>query len=120
MISSLCLSMIFSENRFPLCADATLRVRIMLQGPSFRVVHPSRLLPTWKISAANSRKPEFAGLVPRNDECHDRLVTLPMLLSSRPLVAHAQEFHRPVWYRDPEHRADGSLYKVNLAAMGAD
>jgi hypothetical protein len=33
MISSLCLSMIFSENRFPLCANAALRVRIMLQPP---------------------------------------------------------------------------------------
>jgi hypothetical protein len=31
MILSLCLSMIFSENRFPLCANAALRVRIMLE-----------------------------------------------------------------------------------------
>ena len=30
MISSVCLSMIFSENRFPLGANAALRVRIML------------------------------------------------------------------------------------------
>src|SRR4051812_37014579 len=30
MISFLYLSMIFSENRFPLCANAALRVRIML------------------------------------------------------------------------------------------
>jgi hypothetical protein len=30
MISSLCLSVIFSENRLPLCANAALRVRIML------------------------------------------------------------------------------------------
>ena len=30
MISSLCSSMIFSESRFPLCANAALRVRIML------------------------------------------------------------------------------------------
>jgi hypothetical protein len=28
--SSFCLSMIFSENRFPLCAGAALRVGIML------------------------------------------------------------------------------------------
>jgi len=30
MISSLCLSMIFSENRFPLCANAAVPVLIML------------------------------------------------------------------------------------------
>ena len=30
MIASVCLSMIFSENRFSLCANAALRVRIML------------------------------------------------------------------------------------------
>jgi len=105
--------MIFSENRFPLCADAALRVRIMLYGSVSGSHHPSGLLPTWKITGANSGKPEF-GVRDRN------LAQLPDASSPCPLVAHAQEFHRPVGYGDPEHRADGPLHQVNLAAMGAD
>src|SRR5487761_2455626 len=42
------------------------------------------------------------------------------ILRPRPLVAHAQQFHRPVRYRDPEGRADGPFHQMNLPAMGAD
>ena len=38
----------------------------------------------------------------------------------RALVAYAQEFHRPVRYRDPEGRADGPFHQIDLPAMGAD
>jgi len=41
-------------------------------------------------------------------------------LRPRPLVAHAQEFHRPVRYRDPEGRADGAFHQMDVAAMSAD
>ena len=37
-----------------------------------------------------------------------------------PFVAYAQQLDRPVWYRDPEGGADGSLHQMNLPAMGAD
>src|SRR4029077_12875265 len=40
MLSSLCLSMIFSENRFQLCANAALRVRITLWRVGQRPVEP--------------------------------------------------------------------------------
>src|SRR5260370_28069673 len=37
-----------------------------------------------------------------------------------PLVAYAQQFHRPVRYCDPEGRADGAFHQMDVAAMGAD
>src|SRR3974390_1212101 len=46
------------------------------------------------------------------------ILTAARTLSSRPLVADAQEFHRPVRYRDPERRADGSFHHMDLTAMG--
>src|SRR5260370_7691772 len=40
--------------------------------------------------------------------------------SPRPLVAHAQEFHRPVRDGDPEGRADGACHQMDFAPMAAD
>src|SRR5437879_6724538 len=37
-----------------------------------------------------------------------------------PLVAYAQQFHRPVGYCDPEGRSDGAFHQMDVAAMGAD
>ncbi len=42
------------------------------------------------------------------------------VLSSRPLVADAQEFHRPIGNRNPERGADGTFHQMDVAAMGAD
>ena len=52
----------------------------------------------------------------RNDE--NRRRARPYAL--RPLVADAQQFHRPVRDRDPEGGADGALDQMDVAAMGAD
>jgi hypothetical protein len=41
-------------------------------------------------------------------------------LCPRPLVAHAQELHRPVRNRDAEGRADGSFHQMNFPVMGAN
>jgi hypothetical protein len=41
-------------------------------------------------------------------------------LRPRPLVADAQQFHRPVRDHDPEGGADGALDQMDVAAMGAD
>jgi hypothetical protein len=41
-------------------------------------------------------------------------------LRPRPLVAHAQELHRPIRNRDAEGRADGSFHQVNFPVMGAN
>ena len=41
-------------------------------------------------------------------------------LRPRALAAHALQFHRPVRYRDPERRSDGSFHQMDVAAMGAD
>src|ERR1700722_8057850 len=40
-------------------------------------------------------------------------------LRPRPLVADAEQFHRPVRYRDPEGCPDGALDEVYVPAMGA-
>jgi hypothetical protein len=44
----------------------------------------------------------------------------PRELSPRPLVAHAQEFDRPVRYRDAERGPNGAFNQVDLPAMGAN
>jgi hypothetical protein len=41
-------------------------------------------------------------------------------LCPRPLVADAQEFHRPVRDDDPEGGPDGTFDQMNVAIMGAD
>ena len=38
----------------------------------------------------------------------------------RPLVPHAEQFHRAVRDRDPEGGADGAFDQMDVAAMGAD
>jgi len=43
-----------------------------------------------------------------------------LALRPRPLVADAEQFHRPVRYRDPEGGPDGAFDEVDVAAMGAD
>src|SRR3984957_16638162 len=64
-------------------------------------------------SPARSSRPSFrvrCFASPRND------------IALRPcaLVAHAQQFHRTVRYRDPEGGADGAFDQMDFAAMGAD
>src|SRR6266849_10186318 len=48
------------------------------------------------------------------------MTTVGAALSPRPLVADAQEFHRPVRDGDPEGRANGAFHQMDVAAMGAD
>jgi hypothetical protein len=55
----------------------------------------------------------LALLAPRNDGG-------VKFLGSCPLVAHAQEFHRPVRDGDPEGCPDGAFHQMDVAAMGAD
>src|SRR4030081_1481809 len=82
-----------------------------------------------KRAIANGSRPDWQapqrGI--RTSICADGLAKSPQNepngttpLSPRPLVAHAEQFHRPVGYRDPEGRADGAFDEIDLTAMGAD
>src|SRR5260370_4460621 len=48
------------------------------------------------------------------------MTKMGVALGPRPLVAYAQEFHRPVRDGDPEGGADGTFHQMDVAAMGTD
>src|SRR3984957_10401669 len=77
--------------------------------------------PAWqgrKVGICLSESPARSSRPSGFDASHRPAMT--SLLRPCALVAHAQQLHRAVRYRDPEGGADGAFDQMDFAAMGAD